>query len=114
MPDKIIYEEFGGTAASESYVDDGWGLVRLVSTGMNKRRVDAGAMRYHVDHDWTKPVGIIDDLRYDGEVIMITGAGFRSSVITKRLRSTLRYNSTRTFVSSARLESEALIASVFE
>lgn len=63
---KVKYQEFGGTAGSESYVDDGWGYVRLRGDSMRRERIDAGAMRYHADHEWNKPVGVVDSMVYNG------------------------------------------------
>ena len=45
--------------ASEVYLPEGWmGMVRLAPPPLaDFARVDAGQCRYHLDHDWSKPVG---------------------------------------------------------
>ena len=64
MPEEITYIPISGSAASAQYVDDGWGLVALTPAGMDTARINANALRYHVDHDWRKPVGIVDTFVY--------------------------------------------------
>ena len=54
--------------ASEVYLPEGWmGMVRLAPPPLaDFERADAGHCRYHLDHDWSKPVGmLVPKVRYD-------------------------------------------------
>ena len=48
--------------ASEAYLPEGWmGMVRLAPPPLaDFARVEASQCRYHLDHDWSKPVGHAD------------------------------------------------------
>lgn len=53
--------------ASEAYLPEGWmGMVRLAPPPLaNFARVDSAQCRYHLDHDWSKPVGMLTSIRHD-------------------------------------------------
>ena len=53
--------------ASEVYLPEGWmGMVRLAPPPLaDFARAEAGQCRYHLDHDWSKPVGMVQQVRHD-------------------------------------------------
>ena len=53
--------------ASEAYLPEGWmGKVRLAPPPLaNFARVESSQCRYHLDHDWGKPVGMLMSIRHD-------------------------------------------------
>ena len=53
--------------ASEAYLPEGWmGMVRLAPPPLgNFARVESSQCRYHLDHDWSKPVGMLTSIWHD-------------------------------------------------
>lgn len=52
--------------ATEAYLPEGWlGLVRLNHQMADFSRVARGQVRYHLDHDWGQPVGIVREVWFD-------------------------------------------------
>ena len=53
--------------ASEVYLPEGWmGMVRLAPPPLaDFARVESSQCRYHLDHDWSKPVGMLTSIWHD-------------------------------------------------
>ena len=57
----------GLSFASEVYLPEGWmGMVRLAPPPLaDFTRAMEGHCRYHLDHDWSKPVGMVRNVRHE-------------------------------------------------
>lgn len=53
--------------ASEVYLPEGWmGMVRLAPPPLaDFARAEAGQCRYHLDHDWSRPVGMVQNVWHE-------------------------------------------------
>ena len=54
--------------ATQAYIEEGWlGLVSLRADKADYSRVTSGQVRYHTDHDWSNPVGMVNEVWFDPE-----------------------------------------------